>query len=100
MSLQLTFGGGEVRLVRDVGTASAVQGFRTAEITICKNTTALATTFIFQAFNFTQFLKGVVTNTIIWLKVLGVWKQTTPFIKVSGVWKQATPFIKINGTWK
>jgi hypothetical protein len=100
MSLQLTFGGNVVQLVRDVGTASSVQGFRTAEETVCKNTTALSTTFVFQAFNFTQFFYIIYSPTIIWLKVDGVWKETTPFIKISGVWKQATPFIKIGGIWR
>jgi hypothetical protein len=39
-------------------------------------------------------------NTIVWIKVGGVWRQATVFIKVGGVWKQATPFIKVSGTWK
>jgi hypothetical protein len=39
-------------------------------------------------------------NSIMWIKISGVWKQTTPFIKVSGVWKQATPYIKNGGIWK
>jgi hypothetical protein len=40
------------------------------------------------------------TNSIVWIKVAGVWKTTTPYIKVSGTWKTATPFIKITGIWK
>ncbi len=35
-----------------------------------------------------------------WLKVGGVWKQTTVWLKVSGVWKTCTPFVKVSGTWK
>lgn len=40
------------------------------------------------------------TNTIVWLKVAGVWKQTTGFINVSGTWKTLTGFYNDNGTWK
>ena len=40
------------------------------------------------------------TNTIVWLKVAGVWKQTTVFLKVTGTWKTTTPKIKVAGTWK
>jgi len=44
---------------------------------------------------------GIVsTVTKIWLKVSGVWKETTPYIKISGVWKLATPYIKVLGVWK
>jgi hypothetical protein len=39
-------------------------------------------------------------STIMWIKVGGVWKQSTPYIKVSGVWKTATPSIKVSGTWR
>jgi hypothetical protein len=36
----------------------------------------------------------------VWLKVAGVWKETTVHLKVSGTWKIATPAIKIGGVWK
>lgn len=51
---------------------------------------------------FLSLLKGSTpsTNTIIWLNVGGVWKQTTVYFKVSGTWKQATPFVKIGGGFK
>jgi hypothetical protein len=39
-------------------------------------------------------------STIVWLKVAGVWKQSTAFIKVAGTWETSTPFIKVTGTWK
>ncbi len=39
-------------------------------------------------------------GTIVWLKVLGVWKQATVHIKVSGVWKTASPNIRVGGVWK
>jgi hypothetical protein len=42
----------------------------------------------------------VAAVTKIWLKVSGVWKETTPYIKISGVWKLATPYIKVLGVWK
>lgn len=38
--------------------------------------------------------------TKVWLKVSGVWKETSVFIKNSGVWKSATTYIKISGDWK
>jgi len=41
-----------------------------------------------------------VVSVKIWLKVAGVWKETTPHLKVSGVWKVATPAIKVGGVWK
>lgn len=40
------------------------------------------------------------TNSIVWIKVAGVWKQIIVWFNVSGVWKQTTPFIKITGIWK
>lgn len=39
-------------------------------------------------------------NTIVWLKVSGVWKQTTVYLKVTGTWKNTTPYIKVSGNWK
>jgi hypothetical protein len=36
----------------------------------------------------------------VWLKVAGIWKETTVYLKVSGVWKTTTPAIKISGTWR
>lgn len=38
--------------------------------------------------------------TKFWLRVGGVWKETTVYIRVGGVWKTAAPAIKISGTWK
>lgn len=101
MSLQLTFGGGETLLVRDKGTANAVQGFVSRESVVIKNVTALATSFVFQIIEYVQFaLTTAPANTIVWLKVAGVWKQTTGFINVSGTWKTLTGFYNDNGTWK
>ncbi len=42
----------------------------------------------------------VVSGTIAWINVSGVWKTSTAFIKVGGVWKTSTPNIKVAGTWK
>lgn len=39
-------------------------------------------------------------GTKLWLKVSGVWKESTVWIKVSGVWKTATPFFKESSIWK
>lgn len=38
--------------------------------------------------------------TKVWLKVSGVWKETTVYIKISGVWKTATTYLKVSGIWK
>jgi hypothetical protein len=39
-------------------------------------------------------------STKFWLRVGGVWKETTVYIRVGGVWKVATPGIKVAGTWR
>jgi hypothetical protein len=36
----------------------------------------------------------------LWIRVSGVWKETTTHIKVAGTWKVATVFIKDSGVWK
>jgi hypothetical protein len=101
MSFQLTFGGGEALIVRDKGTANAVQGFVSSEIVVTKNVTALATNFLFQLIEYVQFaLTAAPSGTIVWLKVAGVWKQTIPWLNVIGTWKQPAPFYNDNGTWK
>jgi hypothetical protein len=38
--------------------------------------------------------------TKIWIKVSGVWKESTPYLKVSSVWKAIIPYIKVSGVWK
>jgi hypothetical protein len=43
-------------------------------------------------------VKSIITK--IWIKISGVWKQSTPYLKVSGVWKTITPYIKVSGVWK
>ena len=100
MSLQLTFDGGEVIMKRDLGSPNSVQGFVSNEITLGANENQLETNILFQSTEFVQFQLLEIINTIVWLKVSGVWKQTTPYIKVGGIWKEATPYIKIGGTWR
>ena len=39
-------------------------------------------------------------STKFWLRVGGVWKETTVFIRVGGVWKVTTPAINVTGTWR
>ena len=41
-----------------------------------------------------------VSSTKFWLRVGGVWKETTIYIRIGGVWKVATPVTKIAGTWR
>lgn len=101
MSYQLTFGGGEALLVRDVGSSNAVQGFVSRESVVIKNITALATSFIFQLIEYIQFaLTAAPTGTIAWVNVAGVWKQTTKWLNVGGTWKDSTAFYNDSGTWK
>lgn len=40
------------------------------------------------------------TNTIVWIRIAGVWKQATVFINAGGTWKTATPKLNVTGTWK
>ena len=54
MSYQLTFGGGEAILIRDKGTANAVQGFVETDIVVSKNNTALTTSFLFDLDEYIQ----------------------------------------------
>lgn len=100
MSLQLTFGGGEVMLVRDTGTPNAVQGFVSEETVVSRNVTALPTNFLFQKYEYVQFSFTDILGTKFWIKVSGVWKEAIPWIKVSGVWKEAIAWIKVAGTWR
>lgn len=118
MSYQLTFGGGETLLVRDKGTANAVQGFVSNEIVVSKNNTALPTTFEFELLEYIQLAIVTPTTTttstttttttapppsniatITWRKDAGVWKRTLTFVKVTGTWKNNKPFVKISGFW-
>jgi hypothetical protein len=100
MSFQLTFGGGEVVLVRDTGTANAVQGFVTDEITLGANDIALPSNFIFQLYSYIQAPLIVFAGSKFWIKISGTWREAITWINVSGVWKQATPFVKDVGIWK
>lgn len=100
MSYQLTFGGGEAILIRDKGTANAVQGFVSNEIVVIKNVTALATTFIFSLLNYIQFSLSGLTGTIVWINVSGVWRAAILNNNVLATWKQDKTFIKVSGTWK
>jgi hypothetical protein len=54
VSYQLTFGGGEAILIRDKGTANAVQGFVETDIVVSKNNTALTTSFLFDLDEYIQ----------------------------------------------
>jgi hypothetical protein len=102
MANNLNFGGGTVILIRNKGTANAVQGFVARETVVSKNITALATNFVFQLIEYVQFVIAAAppAGTIVWLNVLGVWKQTTEWLNVAGTWKTPTTFYNDNGTWK
>jgi hypothetical protein len=101
VSNDLTFGGAEAVMTRDKGTANSVQGFVSSETVVSKNITALATSFVFSVYEYISFSLTSAVNTVVWIKVAGVWKQTAGvFIKVAGTWKNATTFVKESGTWK
>ena len=40
------------------------------------------------------------SSTKFWIRVGGVWKETTVYIRVDGVWKIASPAINVTGTWR
>jgi hypothetical protein len=39
-------------------------------------------------------------TTKFWLRVGGVWVETTPYIRIGGTWRVATPGINVTGTWR
>lgn len=98
----LLVGGAAIQLKRDLGTPNVVQGFVTTGITRGATLASpLPTNYVFNAIEGSvQFILDVISGTVVWIKISGVWKQATPWIKVSGLWKQATAFIKESGTWK
>jgi hypothetical protein len=103
MSNGLNAGGAPMQMVRDLGTPGVVQGFRTNEPTQGPRlSVGLAFNYLFQAATRAMQLAQMVTPVAnqFWLKVAGVWKETTTYIRVSGTWRIATPKIKILGTWR
>jgi hypothetical protein len=100
MANNLHFGGSSVILIRDKGTTNTVTGFVSTETVVSKNVTALATNFVFLLSEYITFTITTATSTIAWIKVGGIWKQTTVWIKESGVWKTATPYVKVLGQWE
>jgi len=102
MSNGFNVGGAPMQMVRDLGTAGAVQGFRTAEITQGPRLSSpLATTFrLFGQDGSAQFALVTAAALKVWLKVSGVWKECTVWLKVAGTWKTTTPFLNVGGTWK
>jgi hypothetical protein len=99
MSFQLTAGGGDMVIRRDLGTPIAVQGFRAESITYGGR---LST----PQFGYVRMQVGDGSSqsyspaTTLWLNVLGVWKQVTTWLNVSGVWKIIAWFINVSGVWK
>lgn len=100
--MSLNAGGGPAQLVRNVGSPNSVQGFlATGPISGPRLASALsAVVKMLGADGAAQISAAAAAAVTVWLKVGGLWKQTTPFIKVSGTWKQATPNIKVAGIWK
>lgn len=39
-------------------------------------------------------------TTKFWLRVGGVWVETTAYIRIGGTWRVATPAINVTGTWR
>lgn len=100
MSFQLTAGGGDMVIRRDLGTPVPVQGFRT-------NTTTYGGRLSSPQFGYVRMqvgdgessqLRSIVT--VLWQNVAGVWKQITSWQNVAGVWKVAQWWINVLGTWK
>ena len=87
-------------MVRDTGTANAVQGFVSDETVVSKNIIALPTTFIFQLLEYIQIPLISISGTTVWVKAIGTWRQAVVWVKVSGTWKQASLYVKVTGTWR
>jgi hypothetical protein len=100
VSNDLTFGGAEAVMTRDKGTANSVQGFVSSETVVSKNITALATSFVFSVYEYISFSLTSVVNTVVWIKVAGVWRAAILNNNVSATWKQDKTFTKVSGTWK
>lgn len=95
-------GSAPAQMIRDTGTANAVLGFwATGFVEGTESLTTLPTTVFMQAGDgFAQEPFGTSTASKLWIKVAGVWKETTTWIKISGVWKEATVWYNDGGTWK
>jgi hypothetical protein len=91
------------QLIRDVGTASAVQGFRAdGSLHGARLSSALPLYVYFQAGDGSAqnpYSASGAPNKV-WLKVGGVWKECVVWLKVSGTWKACTVYFKVAGVWK
>lgn len=102
MSNGFNIGGASIQLKRDVGTANAVQGFRTSEITQGPRlTSSLSTVYkFFAADGVAQLSQVAALVNRFWKNISGVWKVTVSDINISNVYKNATPRINISNLWK
>lgn len=99
MAYQLTIGGGDMVIRRDLGTPVPVQGFHT-------NTMTYGGQLSTPVFGYVRMQVGdgessaMNAATRLWLNVLGAWKITTMWRNVAGVWKVIQPFYNVLGIWK
>jgi len=102
MSNGFNVGGAPMQMVRDLGTAGAVQGFRTAEITQGPRLSSPLST-VFQLFGQDGSSQlAIVTGAAlkVWLNVAGTWKECVVWLNVAGTWKTATTSLNVGGVWK
>jgi hypothetical protein len=102
MSVQLTFGGSSIQLVRDKGSANSVAGFTLPEATQGpKLTSSLPTVFLLDAETDAASIQIVALQASeFWLNLLGTWVQTETWQNVSGAWAIQQPNINVSGVWK
>lgn len=102
MSNGFNIGGAPMQLKRDAGTANAVQGFRTSEITQGPRlTSSLSTVYrFFAADGVAQLSQVAALVNRFWKNIFGIWEVTEANINISDVYKNATPRINISDVWK
>lgn len=87
----------------DVGSpaSSAFMYARKGRIGMARLPADLVSTFVFRAGNSgARMPSPLYVPAIMWIKVGGVWKQSTPHTNVAGTWKQTSPFARVMGSWR
>ena len=87
----------------DVGSPaiSGVMLARKGRIGMARLPADLVSTFVFRAGNSgARMPSPLYVPAIMWIKVGGVWKQSTPHTNVAGTWKQTSPFARVGGQWR
>lgn len=100
--MSLYAGGGQALMVRDVGTASPVQGQQASGSAIHgANLNQSLPTLVLQqsGAGWAQLTQVVPALKKFWVNIMGTPNETLTWIKIAGTWKIATPWIR-EGSWK